>query len=132
MVEAGTFLAILLGTILGSAIAGHGDYILKVSIAILTFALLGRFVAQYIPQAPAVQADLKIDYHLIRSTGGLFKGLTSTPNNLIVAVGISWFWFFGAIFLTQFPAFAKDILKGTPYVATLLMGASLTSTFPQA
>lgn len=121
IVEAGTFLAILLGTVLGASIAGEGNYPFKVTVAILFFALLGRLASHFITSSPAAQTSLQIDYNPITAGRMLFSGLRENRANFLIAVGISWFWFYGAIFLTQFPGFAKDVLQGTPYVATLLM-----------
>lgn len=121
LVEAGTFLAILLGTILGSVLAAESEYFTKVSSAILVFAILGRVVCQQIPSIPAADANLKIDFNPLRSAKHIFSGLYFDQSNFLTAVGISWFWFFGVSFLTQFPNFSREVLGGSPYVATLLM-----------
>ena len=120
-VEAGTFLAILLGTILGSILAAESVYFAKVSSAILVFAFLGRVASHYIPRSPAADVNVEIDFNPIRSSKHIFSDLRSDRSNFLTAVGISWFWFFGVSFLTQFPNFAREVLGGSPYVATLLM-----------
>ena len=121
LVEAGTFLAILLGTILGGILASFEQYLLPVSLAILTFSIIGRAVSQFIPQAQAEQPDLKIDFNPLRSGRALFATLISNKAVFYTAFGISWFWFFGATFLTQLPVFSREHLQGDPYVATVLM-----------
>jgi len=121
LVEAGTFLAILFGTILGGILASFDEYVLPVTIAILFFSALGRLVSQFIPKARAEQPGLAIDYNPIRSGKGIFKVLASDKAIFYTAFGISWFWFFGATFLTQIPIFSREFLFGSPYVATLLM-----------
>ncbi len=121
MVEAATFIAILLGTILGALLAKDTDFAMPVTIAILTFAILGRIVSHAIPSAEAAQPRLQIDVHPVRSAKNIFKVLHQNRAVFLTAVGISWFWFFGATFLTQLPNFAKNTLGGSPYVATLLM-----------
>ena len=121
LVEAGTFLAILFGTILGGLLAGLNQYIAPVSIAILTFSAIGLAVCHYIPTAAADKPELVIDRNPFTSGKQIFSGLASNRSNFYTAFGISWFWFFGATFLTQIPNFSREYLRGDPYVATLLM-----------
>ena len=121
LVEAGTFLAILFGTILGGLLAGLDQYILPVSIAILTFSAIGLAVCHFIPPATADKPELVIDRNPFTSGKQIFSGLASNQSNFYTAFGISWFWFFGATFLTQIPNFSREYLRGDPYVATLLM-----------
>jgi len=121
IVEAGTFLAILLGTILGGILAAQSQYVVSVSIAIVTFAILGRVASQWVPAAKPAQPELVIDRNPISSAKSIFSGLLQNHSNFLTALGISWFWFFGATFLTQFPAFAREVFNGDAYVATLLM-----------
>ena len=121
LVEAGTFLAILFGTILGGILASFDQYLMPVSLAILSFSMLGRIVSQFIPPAQAEQPDLEIDYNPIRSGKSIFATLISNKAVFYTVFGISWFWFFGATFLTQLPVFSREYLQGDPYVATVLM-----------
>jgi len=121
LVEAGTFLAILFGTILGGILASFDQYVLPVSVAILLFSVLGRLTCQFIPKAQAEQPDLDIDYNLFRSGKSIFSTLASDKAIFYTVFGISWFWFFGATFLTQLPVFSREFLFGSPYVATALM-----------
>lgn len=121
LVEAGTFLAILSGTILGGILASFEQHVLPVSVAILVFSAIGRLASQFIPPAQAEQPGLNIDYNLLRSGKSIFSVLASNKAIFYTAFGISWFWFFGATFLTQLPIFSKEFLFGSPYVATLLM-----------
>ena len=121
VVEAGTFLAILFGTILGGILAAQSSYVVSVSITIVFLAIMGRIAAQWVPAAKPAQPDLLIDRNIISSTKSIFSGLLQDHSNFLTALGISWFWFFGATFLTQFPNFAREVLNGDAYVATLLM-----------
>ncbi len=121
IVEAGTFLAILLGTVFGGLLASTGHYTIWVPLAVVAFAVCGRLVSQRIPDAEAALPELKIDYNLLRSGSAIFSALRSNKANFLSVVGISWFWFLGATFLTQFPNFAKDVLNGNEYVAILFM-----------
>ncbi len=122
MVEMGTFVAILLGNVAGGLLVaipgtGHRD----VAIACVSVALLGRAVAQLIPATPATDPELKINWNPITET---WRNLQLAHGNRVVfhsLLGISWMWFFGAVFLSQFPSFAKDVLHGNEQVASLLL-----------
>ena len=121
LVESGTFLAILLGTILGGILAAQSQYVMSVSIAIVFFAIVGRIAAQWIPPAKPAQPELVIDRNPISSTKSIFSGLLENHSNFLTALGIAWLWFFGASFLTQFPALSRDLMNGDAYVPTLLL-----------
>ena len=122
MVEMGTFVAILLGQVVGGllvAVPGAGPA--YVAIACIAVALAGRAVAQFIPLAPATDPELKINWNPITETR---RNLKLANTNIVVfrsMLGISWMWFFGAVFLSQFPSFAKDVLHGNEQVASLLL-----------
>jgi len=122
MVEMGTFVAILLGNIVGGlivAIPGVGP--LYVAIACVALALAGRAVAQFIPLAPATDPGLKINWNPVTET---WRNLKLAHGNVVVfrsMLGISWMWFFGAVFLSQFPSFAKEVMHGNEQVASLLL-----------
>ena len=122
MVEMGTFVAILLGNVAGGlliALPGVGPG--YVAWSCLALAVLGRVIAQFVPGAPATDAGLKINWNPVTET---WRNLKLAHGNLVVfrsLLGISWMWFFGAVFLTQFPAFAKDVLGGNEQVASLLL-----------
>jgi len=122
LVEMGTFVAILLGTIAGGlvvAIAGAGPVIAgSVAVAV---ALAGYLVSRGIPFTPAVAPDLKINWNPFTET---WKNLRFAQGNRVVwlsMLGISWFWYYGAIFLAQFPGFSKDVLGGDEHVVTTLL-----------
>jgi 1-acyl-sn-glycerol-3-phosphate acyltransferase len=122
MVEMGTFVAILLGQVAGGllvAIAGTGHR--DVAIACVLLALAGRTVASFIPAAPATDPGLRINWNPVSET---WRNLQLAHGNLVVfrsLLGISWMWFFGAVFLSQFPSFAKEVLHGNEQVASLLL-----------
>ena len=122
MVEMGTFVAILLGNVVGGLIVaipevGHRN----VAMACVLLAIAGRVVAQFIPSAPATDPGLKINWNPITET---VRNLKLAHGNIVVfrsLLGISWMWFFGAVFLSQFPSFAKEVLHGNEQVASLLL-----------
>jgi len=122
MVEMGTFVAILLGNVAGGllvALPGIGHT--TVAVACVVLALLGRAVAQFIPSAPATDPGLAIHWNPFTET---WRNLKLAHENIVVfrsLLGISWMWFFGAVFLSQFPSFAKEVLHGNEQVASLLL-----------
>ena len=122
MVEMGTFVAILLGNIVGGLlVAAPSVGPTYVAIACIALAVAGRWVAQYIPLAPATDPGLQINWNPVTET---FKNLKLARQNIVVfrsMLGISWMWFFGAVFLSQFPSFAKETLHGDARVASLLL-----------
>ena len=122
MVEMGTFVAILLGNVVGGlliAVPEVGAH--QVAVACGLLALLGRVTAQWVPASPATDATLKINWNPVSET---WRNLKLAHGNLVVfrsLLGISWMWFFGAAFLSNFPAFAKEVLHGNEQVASLLL-----------
>ena len=122
MVEMGTFVAILLGNIVGGLlVAAPGVGPTYVAVACVALAIAGRVVAQFIPLAPATDPGLKINWNPATET---WRNLKLAKTNLVVfrsMLGISWMWFFGAVFLSQFPSFAKEIMHGNEQVASLLL-----------
>jgi 1-acyl-sn-glycerol-3-phosphate acyltransferase len=122
MVEMGTFVAILLGQLLGGVLVDTpvvGPH--HVAIACLVLAVLGRATAQAIPPSPSTDPDLVINWNPFTET---WRNLKLAHQGLAVfrsLLGISWMWFFGAVFLSNFPAFAKEVLHGSPQVASLLL-----------
>ena len=122
MVEMGTFVAILLGNIVGGlliALPGVGRT--YVAIGCVGLALAGRLAAQGIPQLPATDPQLRINWNPVSET---WRNLKLAHGNTVVfrsLLGISWMWFFGAVFLSQFPSLAKEVLHGDEHVASLLL-----------
>jgi 1-acyl-sn-glycerol-3-phosphate acyltransferase len=122
LVEMGTFVAILIGTIVGGlvvAVQPNGPA-LAGAIAVAV-AVAGWLVSRLIPVTPAVAPELAINWNPITET---WKNLAFARGNRVVwlsMLGISWFWFYGATFLTQFPNFAKNVLGGDEHVVTLLL-----------
>ena len=122
MIEMGTFVAILLGNIVGGLlIATPGVGPTHVAIACVVSALVGRFVAQLIPPTKASDPALKINWNPVTETWRNLKMAHASPVVFRSLLGISWMWFFGAVFLSQFPSFAKDVLHGDAQVASLLL-----------
>jgi 1-acyl-sn-glycerol-3-phosphate acyltransferase len=126
MIEMGTFVAILLGNVAGGVlVALPQDFWLPGAKAVaflsLGLAIIGRGVAQFVPATPSMAPDLKINWNPVSET---WRNLRLAGEDKVVfrsLLGISWMWFFGAVFLSQFPPFAKDVLHGNENVASLLL-----------
>ena len=122
MVEMGTFVAILLGNVAGGlliALPLVGP--VYVGVVCVALALLGRVLAQALPVSPATDPALTINWNPFTET---WRNLQLAHTNVVVfrsLLGISWMWFFGAVFLSQFPAFAREVLHGNEQVASLLL-----------
>jgi hypothetical protein len=93
----------------------------QVAVAGLVLALLGRLSAQFIPAGPATDPGLRINWNLFSETWRNLRLAQAQPVVFRSLLGISWMWFFGAVFLAQFPAFAKEVLHGNEQVAALLL-----------
>lgn len=122
LVEAGTFFAILFGNIVGGLLISAPEIgQLRVAVACLLVAVLGRIAAHFIPLAPATDPALKINWNPVSET---WRNLIMARKNAVVfrsLLGISWMWFFGAVFLSQFPSFTKEVLHGDERVASFLL-----------
>lgn len=122
MVEMGTFVAILIGNVVGGLLIAvpqvGAHYIAWTCVGL---ALLGRLLAQAVPPTPATDPSLVINWNPFTET---WRNLKLAHENLAVfrsLLGISWMWFFGAVFLAQFPSFAKEVLHGDEHVASMLL-----------
>ena len=122
MVEMGTFVAILLGNLAGGLLIGvpeHGAMLAAAAGVLL--ALLGRGFAERVPTTPPTDRQLRIDWNPLAETLRNLRLAAADPVVFRSLIGISWMWFFGAVFLALFSAFAKDVLHGDERVASLLL-----------
>ncbi|AUT67807.1 MULTISPECIES: MFS transporter [Paraburkholderia] len=122
MVEMGTFVAILFGTIMGGAAAGsdaHGAAIL--AFGCVAIALIGRVASGFVPPSMPSQPDLRINWNPISETWRNLKLARQNRTVFLSLLGISWLWFVGATFLSSFFRFAKDVLSANPDVVTVLL-----------
>jgi len=120
LVEMGTFLAILLGTLLGGYLITGGS-VEPVAATVVGLAVLGYLVSRWVPSSPASAPDLEVNWNPISETWRILRFMRSNRTVFLSVLGISWFWFLGAIYLSQFPVFTKDVLSGKEDVVTLLL-----------
>ena len=122
LVEMGTFLAILAGTIGAGVMMSSTHYAPVVAVAVVGVAVLGYLASRWIPRAAAVAPEMRLNWNIAsQSWATLRLGLGQTPAVSRSIIGNSWFWFVGAIYLTQIPAYAKDWLHGDETVVTLVL-----------
>jgi 1-acyl-sn-glycerol-3-phosphate acyltransferase len=121
LVEAGTFVAILIGTIAGGVLAGAAGHPSWVAFAGLIVAALGYLFSRGIPSAPAPEPGLRVNLNPFSETWRNIGYARENRTVFLSILGISWFWLYGALFLAQFPVYAKNVLGGGESSVTLLL-----------
>ena len=121
LIEAGTFVAILVGTLAGGLLAGAVAQPMWIAVGGLLVAVLGYLTSRDIPPAPAPDPGLKINLNPITETWNNINFARSNRTVFLSILGISWFWLYGALFLAQFPAYTKNVLGGGEATVTLLL-----------
>ncbi|MBP9627018.1 MAG: MFS transporter [Synergistaceae bacterium] len=121
LVSAGTYLAILIGTIVGGLLILQPGGVEIISVLIVFFALLGWLASLKIPNAGSFNPKVSIDFNIIRSTHRIIASVIQEKDVFLSILGVSWFWFVGATFLSQFPSYTKDVLQANEQVATLFL-----------
>jgi 1-acyl-sn-glycerol-3-phosphate acyltransferase len=122
LVDTGTFIAILAGTILGIVLISAGSHgVMLVCAGTVTIAVLGWLASCSIPVSPPPAPDLVINWNPLTETVRNLAFLKQNRTVFLSVLGISWFWFFGATFLSQFPLYARDYLGGAEGVYMLLL-----------
>jgi acyl-[acyl-carrier-protein]-phospholipid O-acyltransferase/long-chain-fatty-acid--[acyl-carrier-protein] ligase len=121
LIEAGTFVSILLGTIFGGVLVllPFGEYL--ISMAICLIAIFGFLSSLSIPKTTIQNLNLVINYNFFTETIRLIQYSKTRSDIFLSIMGISWFWFIGAVYLAEFPVFTKDILHADQYVVTLFI-----------
>jgi MFS family permease len=122
VVEMGTFVGILLGEVLGAVLASHRPWgITLVAVGALAIAVIGWLFSRAVPVTPATEPALTIRWNVFAES---VRNLRFSGRNravLVAMLGNSWFWFYGAIVLAQFPLYAKETLHGDHSVFVLLL-----------
>jgi hypothetical protein len=122
LVESGTFLAILTGSIVGVLSIGSDQSAgTVVAFGTVALAVCGYAASRFIPRAPAPSPDLRIEWNPIAETWRNFQFTRGNRTVFLSILGNSWFWFYGALFLAQMPGFAKNYLGGKESVFVVLL-----------
>jgi len=121
LIEAGTFLAILFGTILGGSIVLLGNGAFIVGGVGVTAAFVGWLASRQIPPAPSSAGPDAPRPRLLRDTIAVVRHVTSRPQLMLPVLAVSWFWLFGATIVSGLPSFAKDVLFANEQVVTMML-----------
>ena len=116
LVEAGTYLAILAGMILGGAMAPMDS-----TISVIALALVGYMICRWVPPAPPQTAETKVDWNPIRASKSLIAFSMGNLELRYSVLAISYFWTIAAILSVQFIPLAKNVLLADKQVATVLL-----------
>ena len=127
MISSGTFVAILIGTILGGMAASNMNNLWGLKFLLVFFATIGLFFANKMTPTTHVEAEVvelnntKVDWNFWTSTRDILKLVFKNSMVGILIVGLSWFWFLGAGLLSLLPLLSKNIFHGNEHVATMLL-----------
>jgi MFS family permease len=121
MVEMGSFVAILLGQILGAWLAAKTNHVLVTSLAIVSVAIFGYLISRKIPLTPAPVPSLNVNWNPFTETYQNLKFSWGNQTIWVAIIAISWFWFFGATVVAQLPTIAKQVLYGDESIFILLL-----------
>ena len=121
IIEAGTFLAILVGTIAGGLLIAFDNGVAIVGSTVLGLAILGWLVSFGVPRAEPPQPKLAINPNFLAETLLMVRRTTRVRSVFLSILGISWFWLIGATLLAQFPNFAKMVFNANNYVVTFFL-----------
>lgn len=120
--QSGTSIAILIGMILGGAVisVSQGNLI-WISLTVVIIAVLGYLSSRFILKQPVSSPDLKIDWNFFRTSFQTLQYAKSLPLIFMILLGNSWYWFYGATYLTQIPQLTQQNLHASENVVSLLL-----------
>ncbi|WP_153133241.1 MFS transporter [Dechloromonas hortensis] len=121
LIEAGTFVAILIGTLAGGLLAGSVEHPAWIALGGFVVAAGGYLTSRGIPAAPAPDPGLAVNLNPLTETWRNINFARQNRTVFLSILGISWFWLYGALFLAQFPVYAKNVLGGGESAVTLLL-----------
>lgn len=122
IVEGGTFLSILLGTLIGGLLILQPNGTHIVAFAMIGASVLGLWAAWRVPATHITRPELRINYNIFTSTWRMVRHAFENPGLIFPILGISWFWAIGATYLTQLPVFTKEIIGADEKVVTFFNG----------
>jgi MFS family permease len=118
LVEAGTYIAILLGTILAGVLASKPG---SAAVAVLGFAVLGYLAGRQVPPAPPAAERLRITWHIVHASIELVSATMHIRRLFLAILAISFFWTIGAVLIIIFPPLVKNVLGANEQVASLFI-----------
>jgi acyl-[acyl-carrier-protein]-phospholipid O-acyltransferase/long-chain-fatty-acid--[acyl-carrier-protein] ligase len=117
-IEAGTFISILIGTIIGGYYTINGNLI---TIIMVIIAIIGVISSYFLPKSNNYNAEIKINLNLFCENISMIKYARTKKQVYLAILGISWFWFISAAILAQIPSLAKDTFGADENVANLFL-----------
>jgi len=117
-IEAGTFLSILIGTMMGGFYNFNSTLVVTFAI---TVAILGFVASLFMPKSHNSNKDIKINLNIAQETLAMLRHATSKNQVYLAILGISWFWFIGAAILAQIPSLTRETLGASEGVANLFL-----------
>ena len=123
LIETGTFLAILLGTIFGGMMGARDGGLPLVAGTVMAIAAAGVAASFFIPKAGPAAPNLKLNLNIAGESWSIVRHAAKTRAVFRSIIGISWFWAVGTIFLAQFPTFGHDVFGADESVVTLFLVA---------
>lgn len=120
--QMGTSLSILLGMIVAGVLTQLTNAYVWICTTVVLVAIVGLMGAKNIPNTPATQPNLTVNWNIITTSWQTIQFLYGFPLLFFIILGNSWFWFYGATFLTQVPEFSKTILHGNEVVVIFMLG----------
>ncbi len=122
LVEGGTFMSILLGTLLGGVLILQPNGVLIVAVSLILVSFFGVYAAWQVPVTETANPGMKVNYNIFQSTWRMVLHAFENLRLRMPILGISWFWAIGATYLTQLPVFTKEVIGGNEMVVTLFNG----------
>lgn len=121
LIEASTFIGILLGTIFGGVIITLQNGIMIFGYSTLTIALCGWIASLFIPNSTKCDSSIKIKFNLIKSSKNIIKTTRENKQVWNSIIALSWFWLMGATYMTQFPLYTKTVIHGNANIVTFFL-----------
>ena len=121
MIEMGTFVAILLGTLVGSILGGADQVTAWLFVLVMGVAVVGWLASRRIPVAPASAPEQRVNWNPLTATWRLIALARENRAVFLSILGISWFWLIGGVYLAQIPNLTQDYLAGGTSVVTLIL-----------
>src|SRR5574343_393419 len=121
LIELGTFVSIILGQVAGTVLIGADESRLLLIAVLLLCAAAGYQASRHMPPAASSGAATPIDWNFLRQTWQIIQHARQNRAVWLSMLGISWFWFLGAIYLSKLPTAASQVLGGNASIYTLLM-----------
>lgn len=121
LVQMGTFVAILLGTMMGGLLIAEEQGKFYVAYFLVSVSIIGFLSSCFIPVTPTNNVGLKINWNILKETINNIRFIRTNRTVFLSILGVSWFWFLGATYLVQLPNYTKTVLNANEQVVTLLI-----------